>query len=324
MNEKISVIVPVYNVGDYIERCIDSILSQTYLFFDLILVDDGSTDNSGIICDEYLDVDKRIKVIHKENGGLSDARNAGLNWALKHSDSKWITFVDSDDWIHPDYLLFLYKAVYESGLSISCCDYYRETSYKDFEKYDFSFVSENVENFFVNRRITSVIACSKLFKKTDLSLIRFPFGKLHEDEFTTYKILFKHKMIAYINLPLYFYYSNPESITQSKWTYNRLASLEAFQHQINFFKNHGFRIAYFSSAKALLVSSAKAYEKLRLYYPKEYLLRLQTLIKYYYCKIHFWGRLLSKREKKQIRKNIYPRLAMFCQWLMKKKSNIFQ
>ena len=100
----ISVIVPVYKVEKYIHRCIDSILAQTFSDFELILVDDGSPDNCGRICDEYALKDNRIHVIHKENGGLSDARNAGIDWAFEHSDSEWITFIDSDDWVHKKYL----------------------------------------------------------------------------------------------------------------------------------------------------------------------------------------------------------------------------
>ena len=117
----ISIVVPIYKVEKYIHRCIESILAQTFTDFDLILVDDGSPDNCGKICDEYAVKDKRIHVIHKENGGLSDARNAGIDWAFANSDSEWITFIDSDDWIHPKYLETLYNAVFTS----SYCEYRR-------------------------------------------------------------------------------------------------------------------------------------------------------------------------------------------------------
>ena len=100
----ISIIVPVYRVEKYLSRCIDSILSQTFKDFELILVNDGSPDNSGDICNKYAEKDKRVIVLNQANGGLSSARNAGLNWLYDNSDSQWITFVDSDDWIHPNYL----------------------------------------------------------------------------------------------------------------------------------------------------------------------------------------------------------------------------
>ena len=121
----ISVIVPVYKVEEYIYRCVDSILAQSFKDFELILVDDGSPDNCGKICDEYAQKDKRITVIHKENGGLSDARNTGIDWALKNSN--WITFIDSDDWVHTDYLKNLYNAVKENNVDISVCGYVNTT-----------------------------------------------------------------------------------------------------------------------------------------------------------------------------------------------------
>ena len=117
---KISVIVPVYKVEKYIHKCVDSILAQTFSDFELILVDDGSPDNCGKICDEYSEKDDRVVVLHKENGGLSDARNAGLDWVFEHSDSGWITFSDSDDWLRPTYLEALLNAA--DGKKLSICD----------------------------------------------------------------------------------------------------------------------------------------------------------------------------------------------------------
>ena len=108
---KISVIVPIYNVEKYLRRCVDSILNQTFSDFELILVDDGSPDNCGKICDEYAVKDRRIVVIHQKNGGLSTARNAGIDWAFVNSNSQYLSFIDRDDWVHPDFLEFLYRAI---------------------------------------------------------------------------------------------------------------------------------------------------------------------------------------------------------------------
>ena len=119
---EISVVVPVYNTEDYLKRCIDSIIRQTYKNFDLILIDDGSTDGSGQICDEYAIKDSRIHVIHQKNRGLSAARNAGLDWITLNSSSKWVSFVDSDDWIHHRFLEILYKAVRQDRTFISLCN----------------------------------------------------------------------------------------------------------------------------------------------------------------------------------------------------------
>ena len=114
---KISIVVPVYKVEKYLYRCVKSILEQTFFDFDLVLVDDGSPDSCGELCDEYAATDKRIQVIHQKNGGLSAARNSGIELCLKNSDSEWITFIDSDDWVHPRYLELLYEAAIETGLS---------------------------------------------------------------------------------------------------------------------------------------------------------------------------------------------------------------
>ena len=114
----VSVIVPVYKVEKYIHRCVDSILSQTFRQFELILVDDGSPDNCSTICEEYALVDDRIRVIHRENGGLSAARNSGIEWVLANSDSQWLTFIDSDDWIHPQFLEVLVHGVQLSGAQV--------------------------------------------------------------------------------------------------------------------------------------------------------------------------------------------------------------
>ena len=116
---QISVIVPVYNVENYIERCVDSILKQTFEDYELILVDDGSVDSSRSICERYSEKDKRIKVLARDNGGAAAARNTGLDWVYKNSDSQWIAFIDSDDWIHSRYLELLFKAVIQHNVQIS-------------------------------------------------------------------------------------------------------------------------------------------------------------------------------------------------------------
>ncbi|RGM21729.1 glycosyltransferase family 2 protein [Eubacterium sp. OM08-24] len=163
----ISVIVPVYKVEEYIYRCVDSILAQSFKDFELILVDDGSPDNCGKICDEYAQKDKRITVIHKENGGLSDARNTGIDWALKNSNSNWITFIDSDDWVHTDYLKNLYNAVKENNVDISVCGYVNTTGEDDLhtKNSEINTLLCTPEDFFINNNINAVVAWGKLYKK---------------------------------------------------------------------------------------------------------------------------------------------------------------
>ena len=119
----ISVIVPVYKAEPYLRRCVDSILNQTFRDIKLILVDDGSPDNCGVICDEYAQKDVRVHVIHQENGGVSSARNAGLDWAFANDHSSWLAFIDSDDWVCPTYFQRLIEASVRHEADISCCHY---------------------------------------------------------------------------------------------------------------------------------------------------------------------------------------------------------
>lgn len=238
---QISVIVPIYKVEQYLERCVDSILNQTFTDFELVLVDDGSPDNCGVICDEYAKKDERIVVIHKENGGLSDARNAGIEWALKNSDSEWITFIDSDDWVHIDYLEYLYNSAKKNNTDISVCHFARVSEWdsKTNTKVPLSANVYTPEDFYVKENVNAVVAWGKLYKKKLWTDIRYPYGKIHEDEFTTYKLLFKCNMITVLDCELYYYYINPNGIMNSEWSVKRLDILDALENQIEFFqKNH--------------------------------------------------------------------------------------
>lgn len=186
---QISVIVPVYKVEPYLHRCVDSILAQTFTDFELILVDDGSPDNCGAICDEYAAKDERVRVIHQKNGGLSAARNAGIDWAFANSDSAWLAFVDSDDWVHPQYLEKLYRAAAESGVKLAVCAYIEtETEVRhapaenNWREYDW-------KDFFVQESINSIISVNKLYAKALFSGLRYPAGRLHEDEFLSPRLL---------------------------------------------------------------------------------------------------------------------------------------
>lgn len=237
----ISVIVPVYKVEKYIHRCVDSILGQTYSDFELILVDDGSPDNCGAICDEYAAKDSRVVVIHQQNGGLSAARNAGIDWAFAHSDSQWLSFIDSDDWVHPEYLQRLLDAALEHDVSVSICGY-AETSGPNptIEPAALAPTLWNVEDFYIQHNVNATIACGKLYHKESFREIRYPVGKLHEDEFTTYKILFAFDSVAVISAPLYAYFANAEGITKSGMTRFRLDGFSAIEEEIAYLQKAGF------------------------------------------------------------------------------------
>ena len=240
----ISVIVTIYNTEKYLNRCVESILNQTFSDFELILVDDGSQDNCGKICDDYAKRDNRVNVIHKQNGGLSEARNYGIEWALKNSDSEWITFIDSDDWVHPKYHELLLNAAVDKNTDISICNYKTTDGKKEiFNKNSTNAELWSVEDFWIQHNTNAVIACGKLYKKGNFINLRYPVGKLHEDEFTTHKVLFKYEKVAYLNQELYYYFTNPEGITKSKWTPKRLVAIEAVINQFEFFASSNFNKA---------------------------------------------------------------------------------
>lgn len=233
---KISVIVPVYNVEKYLNRCIDSILAQTFTDFELILVDDGSPDNCGKICDEYAAKDSRIHVIHKANGGLSDARNAGIDWTFANSDSEWITFIDSDDWVHPQYLAVLLQACLKHSLKISSARLKQVPDPDYISCFDLIkcvATKEKIQDVYTlfNKTVASY-ACGRLYNKDCFNAIRFPKGKAYEDLFTIYKVFLKHDYIAFVSEELYFYFINPESISR-KWSSSKFDIFEAYDCILN-------------------------------------------------------------------------------------------
>jgi glycosyltransferase involved in cell wall biosynthesis len=211
----VSVIVPVYNVMKYLRECIDSILAQTMSSFELLLIDDGSTDGSGSICDEYGKTDDRIRVFHKENGGLSSARNKGLDEAK----GEFICFIDSDDTVSTDFLEKLYDALISSNAEMSLCNIdspklseaeFGEPSYK-------VMTTTEAKTWLYDSRsgeyVLMVVACNKLYKKDIFQDLRYPEGKLHEDEFVIMPLLNKCNTVAFVPDKLYHYKDNSEGIT---------------------------------------------------------------------------------------------------------------
>lgn len=239
---QISVIVPVYRVEAYLDRCVNSILRQTFGDFQLILVDDGSPDNCGQMCDAYALRDPRVHVIHQENGGLSAARNAGLDWMFGSSDSRWVTFIDSDDWVHPEMLQRLLDAAESQGVFISVCGY-GETKGEEPAVDAEALAPERwtPRAFYLKKFVNATIACAKLYHRSCFAGERYPAGKYHEDEFLTYRLLFAQEALAFIPAPLYAYYQNPLGITKNTWSPRRLDAWEAYEQQIAFFQELGDR-----------------------------------------------------------------------------------
>lgn len=226
ISELISVIIPVYNVEKYIDRCIKSVVSQTYKNLQIILVDDGSTDNSGIICDEWKEKDNRIEVIHKTNGGLSDARNQGL----KYAKGEYITLIDSDDYVDIDYVTYLFGLVKRDNCDISISSYYvnRINGNEDFGKgHDDAVLSpsEAISRMLCDDGFT-VSACAKLYKKSLFDMIIYPVGKLCEDNGTTYKLFMNSEKISYGYESHYYYCVRPDSIMTSSFSWKKLDLVE--------------------------------------------------------------------------------------------------
>lgn len=228
----ISVIVPIYNVEKYLKRCVDSILSQTYKNLEILLIDDGSPDACGMICDQYAKKDFRIKVIHKKNGGLSDARNAGLEMA----SGDYITCIDSDDWISNYYVSNLYKAIVKDDADVSISGFV--CAYEDkmeqlnkvltvdtLETYKCLSSHDCIERMLYQNEV-EVSAWGKLYKKHIIQDLRYPVGKLYEDIPVTYECMKQSKKVAVVNNIDYFYFQRKNSIQNEKFSLRKLDGIK--------------------------------------------------------------------------------------------------
>lgn len=248
MDELVSIIVPVYNVERYIKNCVRSIIRQTYKNIEIILVDDGSTDKSGEICDWFKMADNRIKVVHKMNGGLSDARNVGLGIA----SGKYVTFIDSDDYF-PEYAVeYLYKLLKENkaNISIGKLVMTKELNSNTILESGKVCLYNNVEAIrqLLYAKQFSTSAPAKLYEKRLFDRIEFPIGKLHEDLYTIYKVMDRAQKVVYGSEVVYFYYHRTGSITVSEFSERRLDALDALNQlksNININK-YGIQNAYSS------------------------------------------------------------------------------
>lgn len=222
MEDLISVIIPVYKVEKYINKCIDSIINQTYANLEIILVDDGSPDNCGKICDEYAEKDNRIKVIHKKNGGLSEARNYGIDI----SKGRYIAFVDSDDYVSDNYIEYMYKLLKDNNADMSICGIQivndEHKKYKVVEtNVDVYTTEEAFENLLYAEGI-EVAAYGKLYPKEYFDDVCFPVGEKYEDTAIMAVLMNKAKKIVFGSQKCYFYYTRPGSISRSGFNKNEL------------------------------------------------------------------------------------------------------
>lgn len=231
----ISVIVPVYNCQTYIKKCVESILAQSYKDFELLLIDDGSKDASGVICDEFSKKDERVKVIHKANTGAGKARNDGIDLAK----GEFIAFVDSDDFVSPFYLQTLFEAIQENDADIAMCEYERlydeEISWQKPEKKNIEIFDENNKfDVYLNPKYGVGPIC-KLVKAQIVKNNLFSNHKVGEDARTTPKWIFDAKKVVFVSINLYAYYFNPKSITNTSNYELYFGHLEARAEIIQYF-----------------------------------------------------------------------------------------
>ena len=236
MTNLISVIVPVYRVEDYLDECIQSIVDQTYSNLEIILVDDGSTDNCPAICEKWARKDSRIRVIHKNNGGLSDARNAGIEIAT----GDYIAFVDSDDFIKQDMLEKLHAALTKDGSDIvACgiltCEAEKQTAWGCERVIG---TANEIYALLYDDATYPVAAWNKLYRRCCWETLRFPVGKTCEDAFTTYQLIHNAKRISMIPEALYCYRIRPGSIMTSAFSLKKMDEEEAWRCNYQFIEKN--------------------------------------------------------------------------------------
>lgn len=235
MSEKVSVVVPIYNVEKYLIRCVESIINQSYKNLQVILVDDGSTDSCPQICDEYLEKDKRIEVIHKANGGLSEARNFGIDKAT----GDYITFVDSDDFINDKFIEYLLKLLNENNADIACCSFQRFSNENEVNRTENKIRVEQfngieaIENLCYQKEIKNS-ACAKIYRRKLFEDVCYPVGKLYEDLGTTYKLLFKAKKVVWSQKEYYYYFYRPDSIMNYKFSIKNMDRINLSKELLDF------------------------------------------------------------------------------------------
>jgi len=241
----VSVIIPVYKVEDYLEKCVDSVLNQTMKELEIILVDDGSPDDCGKICDAYSEKDSRVRVIHQENRGLSAARNAGIDFAT----CEYVGFVDSDDWIEPDMYEFLYRNITVNNADIATCGICGRTKTDGASEKNSGCKLVTVDEampFILRPSEVDITAWNKLYRKSLFSKLRFPEGKVYEDVYLIPRVFGRAKTVALSTVPKYHYYRRAGSITETiSLDYDRdgvEAANEQFKYIDSTFPHHAHHV----------------------------------------------------------------------------------
>lgn len=320
--ELISIIVPIYNVEKYLNKCVESILKQTYDNLEIILVDDGSLDNCGNICDEYAKKDSRIIVLHKTNGGLSDARNKGINIAK----GKYIGFVDSDDYIDNDMFEILYNLCKNNNADISMISYkeieneiiINENSNYTNKVFKYNNI-EAIKELLKDEKIKNY-AWNKLYKKELFDGIEYPIKMAYEDVGTTYKLFEKAKKIIWYDIPKYNYIRRGTSIV-SKNTYKNLKDFIDLSYQrYNYFENSIY------SNKIKIENSYSFIRNMIMFYLNYQIDNIQELdavFEYYYP---LFNKIIEQNYNEIIlemsKQNLIATIYYLIKWNRKKTRNI--
>ena len=235
----ISVIVPVYKVEPYLDRCVESIILQTYTNIEIILVDDGSPDNCPAMCDAWAEKDSRVRVIHKENGGLSDARNAGLALAT----GEYAAFVDSDDWIAPEMLERLHAAMEQDDSDIAACTVqmvWEDSEYKEFLTVQRNCILEREEaqSALLKESLLKQPVWYKLYRREVVEDIPFEVGKFHEDVYWSYQAIGNARRVSVIDYIGYYYFQRAGSIMGEGYSLRRLDAIEAYEGRYRYLAEH--------------------------------------------------------------------------------------
>lgn len=235
--DKVSLIVPVYNVKNYLERCVKSIINQTEKDIEIILVDDGSTDGSSLICDELAERDNRITVFHKANGGLSSARNCGI----ERAKGKYLCFIDSDDIISPYFVEHLLTLIekYNCDIAVGRYEFFteKEPVFSNEEKGVEIVEGKNaLDKLFGKSYVTATVAWNKLYKKELFNDIKYPEGLINEDEATAYRLFYITNRVAFSENIIYGYYMRADSITKSPFSKRNFDFLKIAWERCEFFK----------------------------------------------------------------------------------------
>ena len=263
---ELSVIVPVYKVEKYLKECIDSILNQIFTDFELILVDDGSPDRCPQMCDEAAKQDDRIQVIHQKNGGLSAARNTGIEAAR----GEWLGFVDSDDFVAPDFYEKLLTAAKEANADCAICSI--QLTKEDGQCMD---TPDNMkvedcvhsgraalETLMDKANTPYLVAWNKIYKREVFRTIRYPVGRLNEDNFIFAELFDNVKMVACVKEPMYFYRQREGSIMRSQYTVRHLDAMWGFVACYEYFQSHGMDELLLPTEKRIFAKLTGVYRKL--------------------------------------------------------------